>query len=178
MELSESETRIELDCNLESDRSAMGRKSSVKGSTGEREFLTRLGKIVGCTGILSRNLEQRRSGGEDARVNANFQPANDYERRLVSTLNTLSIEIKRHASCNSSSINRWWQQAVTQARQHNPPRIPMLAFRPDRGRWQCLLHVSSELPRSNMLGCLRMDIELMAEFLRANLLPSSLEKRP
>ncbi len=141
----------------------MGATSRRKGASGEREFARVLGQLIGEPDCLQRNLEQPRSGGDDLKIRANAQPD---KNAVLARLDRFSLEVKRYANAKPSSIVHWWQQAVVQSRDYNPVRLPLLAYRLDRGSWQCSVHLSSEIPLESFCGCLTMDIKLFAEFLR------------
>ncbi len=143
----------------------MGAKSQIKGASGEREFCKVLGNLIGID-CLERNLEQRRSGGHDINVNQAARPTLlAHERETLDRLNQLAIEIKRHRSATGADIGQWWSQTCRQAAAIS--KSPILAFRTDRGRWQIIAPCSLERPLADMLGTIRMDIELFAEHLLA-----------
>ena len=143
----------------------MGSKSPIKGADGEREFCKILGELTGID-CLERNLEQRRSGGHDILINSSSEMTLlPHERETMTRLNQLAIEIKRHNKAPASAISEWWQQTCKQATRIN--KSPLLAFREDRGRWQVIVPCSMERPVSDLIGTIRMDIELFAEHLLA-----------
>ncbi|MGI9277838.1 MAG: putative PDDEXK endonuclease [Endozoicomonas sp.] len=140
----------------------MGKPSRDKGAKGEREFIHALEILTHLpTGSLRRRLAQYQSGGCDIEVVKHQCPEN---ARLLQQLENFALEIKRHASASPGDIRQWWLQACQQAQQCG--RHPVLAFRADRGNWQCLIPVSRKLPVEDVRGCLRMDLVLFAEFLK------------
>lgn len=140
----------------------MGSRSRTKGASGEREFCKTLGTLIGID-CLERNLEQTRSGGHDLNVNVQSRTLSHREQTIINQLNLLAIEIKRHAKATPATIQQWWTQTTRQAGQIH--RNPLLAFREDRGRWQVIVPFSLNRPTSDIIGTIRMDIELFAEHL-------------
>lgn len=134
----------------------MSNKSLNKGKAGEREFCMTLSSLTGLQ--LERNLEQTRSGGHDISL-ASGNSHNEVTRQI----NKFAIEVKRYARAQPGDISRWWKQAVQQADRVN--RLPMLAYRLDRERWQCMVHIG-RCRTEDMTGCIRMDISLFAELLK------------
>jgi len=82
---------------------------------------------------------------------------------MVQQLDKFAIEVKRHGKARPNDIGQWWKQAVRQADKVD--KMPMLAFRLDRERWQCMLHIG-RCKTEDITGCIRMDIALFAEFLK------------
>lgn len=140
----------------------MAAKSRTKGASGEREFCTVLANLIGLP-CLERNLEQTRSGGHDLQVREPDRELFDNERQMIDQLNQLAIEIKRYSRATPHLIADWWKQTTRQASRIK--RSPTLAFREDRSRWQVIVPFSHERPQSDILGTVRMDIELFAEHL-------------
>ena len=141
----------------------MGSRSRDKGARGEREFCSRLASQLGVK-CLQRNLEQSRSGGHDLTTDLTAGKCSCETRRILRRLNQLAIEVKRHARAKPADIAQWWQQACRQAGRIK--RKPMLAYREDYGRWQCMLPASTIMPLIDPLGAVHMDITLFAEYLR------------
>ena len=138
----------------------MSKRSRDKGCRGEREFCKILGKLVGVD-ALQRNLEQCRNGGCDTHIKG--ESFSDQQSHIVQQLSQFSIEIKRYAHCDPADISQWWKQAVYQAERNK--KRPLLAFRLDRQRWQCLVHAGRH-EINDVTGCIRMDVDLLADFLR------------
>ena len=139
----------------------MGKKSRDKGASGEREFCSTLGNLIGLS-CLHRNLDQTRAGGYDLVVDGSVAGRESLLRRL----NQLAIEVKRYHTSTPYMIRKWWSQACRQAAAAG--RRPALVFREDRGRWQCLIPASEKLPDTDINGTARMDIILFAEYLLAD----------
>lgn len=144
----------------------MSAKSRNKGAGGEREFAKTLGELVGQPGLLVRNLEQNRNGGDDLQIDTNSKTERFGCQEIINRLDEFSIEIKRHATAKPAAIANWWKQSVAQSQDYSPAKQPMLAYRRDREQWQCIVHISNELPLDDLRGCLMMDINLFSEFLR------------
>lgn len=137
----------------------MSKKSLLKGKAGEREFCKELSKLVGIS-VLTRNLEQPRSGGHDLKMKG---VEIDKEHAFVRRLDEFSIEIKRYKTCCHSDISSWWRQASDQANRIG--KNPMLAYRLDHQSWKCLVHIGN-FETTDVRGCITMEIELFADLLR------------
>ena len=94
----------------------MGASERRKGADGEREFFQQLNDWLGHN-FVRRNLEQSRSGGSDSIGSGPF-----------------SIEVKRQ---EAPRIGQWWRQTEMQAGKLG--KIPVLAFRQNRGEWRVLV---------------------------------------
>jgi len=99
-----------------------------KGANGEREIADALnvqvylayqemGILMPSTTVVQRNQNQSAVGGQD----------------LVGTYG-FAIEVKRQEQL---SINTWWKQCVTSARNLN--EVPVLLFRQNKSPWRCIL---------------------------------------
>lgn len=99
--------------------------SRAKGKSGERELIGELKKLLPSemTSELTRNLDQTRDGGHD-----------------ILGLDGWALEVKRYAEVLPADLERFWQQAVEQAR--NNESRPALCFRQDRRAWRTVVHVS------------------------------------
>ena len=64
---------------------------------------------------VSRSLESPREGGAD-----------------ILDVSPLAIEVKRNEVI---SLNKWWEQAVDQAMNYKPERIPILFYRQNMKPW-------------------------------------------
>ncbi len=135
----------------------MSGKSINKGKCGEREFCIQLGCLTGLA--LVRNLDQTREGGHDVKLAGD----QDEQKDILEQLDQFAIEVKRYAIAKPNDINRWWQQAVQQS--DRVAKQPMLAYRLDRERWQCMVHIG-QCKTEDITGCIRMDIALFAELLK------------
>lgn len=149
---------------------SMSKHSVHKGKCGEREFCNELSRLLGLK-ILTRNLDQCRSGGHDLKISEDIDENENAE--IVKRLDGFCIEIKRYRICKHSDISNWWKQACEQA--ENKGKQPMLAYRLDRQSWKCLVHVSeffkeqvvSEFfKEQDVRGCITMELELLANLLR------------
>jgi hypothetical protein len=99
----------------------------TKGASAEREFIALIQEIVDdALGDkrfeLHRNLDQTRAGGCDV---AGAPPEYDF----------VAVEIKRQEQL---SIDKWWEQACSQAR---PGQVPVLAYRQKRQPWRVVMRV-------------------------------------
>lgn len=96
--------------------------SRAKGAAGEREFCKELAEYLGddLVAPLKRNLEQTRMGGHD-----------------IEGLEGWAIEIKRYRVIKEGDINRFWTQAVDQAKRVGAE--PVLAYREDFRSWRVRL---------------------------------------
>ena len=99
----------------------MGKASREKGARGERELATILAKHLNLE--IRRNLVQYQTGGIDL------------------TGLPWSIEVKR---CETLKINAFWQQAVAQVKDNDPP--PVLAYRTSRKPWRFILPTGVLVP--------------------------------
>lgn len=110
----------------------MAINSRAKGAGAEREFA---GLISDWTGVrLIRNLEQTRSGGHDLIVHP------DESGLVADTFRKLAIECKRYQTATDAQIQKWWDQAVTQAEQAG--LIPVLGYRANRSAWRVVVPIS------------------------------------
>lgn len=93
--------------------------SRAKGAQAERSFIKELSEHLGdaLTQPLKRNLEQTRNGGHD-----------------IEGLDGWAIEIKRYRVIKEADINRFWGQAVDQAKRIGA--TPVLAYREDFRSWR------------------------------------------
>ena len=96
--------------------------SRTKGKTAERELIGELKKLLPeeLTNELSRNLDQTRSGGHD-----------------ILGLDGWAIEVKRYAQVLPGDIERFWTQAVDQAKRCK--QEPVLCYRADRRQWRVVM---------------------------------------
>jgi len=102
--------------------------SRAKGANGEREFAKLIDAMLGVR--LERNLQQTRDGGHDLHaVELTTGPA--------VVLSKFAIEVKRWAGISAAMVRPMWWQAVEQA--HAVQKIPLLAYRGDRGPWRIVL---------------------------------------
>lgn len=114
----------------------MSAKSRTKGSSGERELAALLFDELGVR--LHRRLEQYQRGGCDLAVHPEEAgPVADRLRRLA-------IEVKRHREASQGLVDRWWQQAVTQAEASG--KVPALAYRADRCPWRLVVPLAELHP--------------------------------
>ena len=114
----------------------MGSHSRNKGASAERE-LARL--IYGELGVhMQRRVAQCRDGGCD------LEPHPDEAGPIAEALRRLAIEVKRHSTASPHLIERWWQQAVEQAKATY--RIPVLAYRADRLSWRFVVPLTEINP--------------------------------
>ena len=99
--------------------------SRAKGKAGERELIGELKDLLPpeMTSELTRNLDQTRDGGHD-----------------ILGLGDWALEVKRYAEVKPADLERFWEQAVTQARNDN--KRPALAYRQDRRPWRFVLRIS------------------------------------
>lgn len=129
-----------------------GNKSRSKGKSGEREVRKLMQAVVdkavesanlGPCGprLVQRNLLQSDRGGPD----------------LVGVPG-MAIEVKRHATLR---VPTWWEQTVRQAEQI-PGHIPVLLYRPDRGKWKARIYAKLPIDREKALT-MPVDLE-MPEF--------------
>lgn len=105
--------------------------SRTKGATAERELAAILFDHLGVR--LVRNLEQCRGGGHDLIV------APDQTGPVTDYINSFAIECKRYAAITPAKINTWWEQATKQGAIAG--KLPLLAYRGDRGQWRVVLHL-------------------------------------
>lgn len=93
--------------------------SRAKGAAGEREFCKALSEHLGDALVepLKRNLEQTRNGGHD-----------------ILGLEGWALEIKRYKAVKESDVEKFWQQAVDQAKRVGAQ--PVLAYREDFRSWR------------------------------------------
>ena len=94
--------------------------SRRKGQRGEREFSRYCEERMGLpAGTLRRNLQQSRSGGHD-----------------IIGLPGYAVEVKRRKGTPTDKmLDLFWEQTTRQATDDGS--LPLLAWRPDRGRWRC-----------------------------------------
>lgn len=99
--------------------------SRAKGKAGERELIGELKELLPpeMTSELTRNLDQTRDGGHD-----------------ILGLGDWALEVKRYAEVKPADLERFWEQATTQARNDN--KRPVLAYRQDRRPWRVVLRIS------------------------------------
>jgi hypothetical protein len=106
--------------------------SRQKGTGAEREFA---GLIHDWAGVrLIRNLEQTRSGGHDLIVHP------DEVGSVADSFRKLAIECKRYQTATDAQIQRWWDQAATQA--NGAALSPVLAYRADRSPWRVVVPIA------------------------------------
>lgn len=109
-----------------------GKSSRSKGQRGEREVCKLLQPIMDKVTApyaryfehlprAARNLDQTRDGGHD-----------------IAGLPFLALEVKR---CETVQLNKWWNQAVKQAKGG---RIPVLLWRQSRKPWRCRMWATLE----------------------------------
>ncbi|WAR44711.1 putative PDDEXK endonuclease [Methylomonas rapida] len=109
----------------------MAINSRAKGASAEREFA---GLIHDWAGVrLIRNLEQTRSGGHDLIVHP------DEVGSVADSFRLLAIESKRYQTATDAQIQKWWDQAVTQAGQAG--LTPVLAYRANRLPWRVVVPI-------------------------------------
>ena len=113
-----------------------GRSSKRKGASGERELAAALHDALGVR--LVRNLEQSRSGGHDLDVDA------DDTGNAAEALRGFAIECKRVRAAPASDVALWWRQTCAQAVRAD--RVPLLAYRADRGAWAFVLPLAVLVP--------------------------------
>lgn len=124
----------------------------TKGATGERQFCTDLGQLIGID-WLRRNLDQTRSGGYDILTTPPDDTCPTPEQTaLAGRIATLAIEIKRTKLITPAKISQWWQQTTEQADRCCPPRTPVLAVRQDRWPWIILLPADHGTIGMNLTG--------------------------
>lgn len=90
------------------------------------ELIGELKKLLpeGLTNELSRNLDQTRSGGHD-----------------ILGLDGWAIEVKRYAQVLPADLERFWEQAVDQAKRCN--QEPVLCYRADRRQWRVVMSLDA-----------------------------------
>lgn len=119
--------------------------SRAKGSAAEREFA---GLVYDWSGVrLIRNLEQTRSGGHDLIVHP------DEAGPVADAFRSLAIECKRYQSVTEANIQKWWNQAIAQAKPVE--LMPILAYRANRASWHVVVPlraVNQALSRSQQLN--------------------------
>lgn len=124
-----------------------GKKSQAKGKSGEREAC----KLMQA--LLDKALEDSGTGKAGSRhVQRNTLQADGGGCDLVGVPG-MAIEVKRHAVLR---VNSWWEQTVKQAERIGGS-IPVLLYRPDRGKWQA--RVYAKLP-INCEEALSMPVDL------------------
>ena len=114
----------------------MGKASRTKGASAERELSALLFDELGIR--LQRRVGQCRDGGCDLEVHP------EERGPIAARLARFSIEVKRHATASPHLIERWWQQAVEQAKATY--RIPVLAYRADRLSWRFVVPLTEINP--------------------------------
>jgi hypothetical protein len=95
----------------------------IKGASGEREIAKLLNEVIkkACpeSPLIQRNSIQTAIGGCD----------------LINTF-CFAIEIKR---CQVLQIDKWWQQAVKQAKDID--KVPVLLYRQNNKKWRCVMEM-------------------------------------
>ena len=114
----------------------MSAASRNKGAGGERELAAALHEQLGVR--LVRNLTQARNGGFD------LAPADGETGPVAACLRGLALEVKRHASAPPGQVRAWWAQTERQGLAAG--KVPILAFRPDRGEWRVRVPLSLVRP--------------------------------
>lgn len=99
--------------------------SRAKGKAGERELINELKVLLPpeLTSELTRNLDQTRDGGHD-----------------ILGLGDWALEVKRYAEVLPADLERFWNQAIEQARKDE--KRPALAYRQDRRPWRVVVRMS------------------------------------
>ena len=142
-----------------------GKKSQLKGKSGEREACRLM------QAILDKALEDSGTGKAGSRhVQRNTLQSDGGGCDLVGVPG-MAIEVKRHAVLR---VESWWKQAVSQAERIGGS-IPVLLYRQDRGKWQA--RVYAKLP-INCEEALSMPVDLgikefsewAVEYLKARLI--------
>lgn len=97
--------------------------SRAKGKAGERELIGELKKLLPeeLTSEMCRNLDQTRDGGHD-----------------ILGLDGWALEVKRYSEVTPADLERFWNQAVEQARNDNSG-APALCYRQDRRPWRTVI---------------------------------------
>ena len=110
----------------------MGSHQRTKGAGGEREFA---GLVMDHLGVrMVRNLVQARSGGCDLIV------CDTEEGPVADMLRRLAVEVKRSRRATGHLLQKWWVQAMEQARADD--LVPCLAYREDRQPWRVVVPMS------------------------------------
>jgi hypothetical protein len=100
----------------------MGMFARRKGKAGEQELARFLRQWFGDIWAFERNAFQSRMGGDDLATNAPF-----------------SFECKR---VEKPTWPAWFKQAEEQAAAHDPPKVPVIAHRGNRGEWTFTMQLS------------------------------------
>ncbi len=137
----------------------MAANPRTKGAGGEREIADDLNWIIykameqcGAENptmrSVQRNQNQTAVGGCD----------------LTGTLG-VAIEVKRQEAL---SINTWWEQCVTSAKQIDG--VPVLLFRQNGKKWRCILDGHVPLPgnSSHMMARIEIDYDAFKEWFAAH----------
>jgi hypothetical protein len=127
--------------------------SRAKGAGAEREFA---GLVRDWTGVrLIRNLEQTRSGGHDLIVHP------DETGHAADAFRRLAIECKRYQTVTDGNLQKWWDQALTQAEQSE--LIPILTYRANRSPWRVVVPMGLVNPILNQNSQLNYTATLSIE---------------
>lgn len=125
-----------------------GRTSRFKGRRGEREFLNKLGALIGRDDLY-RNLDQWFRGGCDC-----------------VSLENWAIEIKRQETL---ALGQWWQQATGQAEAVD--RRPALAYRQSRKPWRVMVPMSAISPELPAAETAELSLEGFAALIQSKGIP-------
>jgi len=135
-----------------------------KGARGERELANLLSRALGV--LFLRNLEAPRGGGQDLIA---APSGNGPESPRIGRY---AIEVKRCAKVAPHMLREWWGQACSQAEPSG--RVPLLAYRPDRGAWRFVLpmvEICSDLPNSlDFRHTADISLDLFLELAQENIL--------
>lgn len=102
--------------------------SRNKGKSGELEFIKEFEIVFGVK--LKRNYEQAASSGHDFIVDKLDSALAKYIDEYY------AIEAKRRKKIKQSDLNKFWEQAVKQAKKAK--KIPILVYREDYRMWRVL----------------------------------------
>jgi len=111
----------------------MGARAGPKGKSGEREMVKWLQDNIYCSLELDRVYNQSSGHSSD-----------------VETPDFI-IEVKRRETLD---LDSWWLQAAIAARSATGARIPVVAFRQNRHKWEFL--ISAKLLNEDLRGYLRL----------------------
>ena len=125
--------------------------SRQKGAAAERELAQLIRNLTGW--VLVRNLDQSRAGGFDLVASPDCP------------LHVFAIEVKRHARVTPYLLAEWYAQAQRQARTAS--KIPLLAYRGDRGKWAVRLPLRVISGRDHHTGETELSLDDFAQWLIA-----------
>ena len=135
-----------------------GKRSSQKGSGGEREVIRLIEAELGIR--MERNFRQLWEGGVDLVV--------PYEETgpVANELRKLAIEIKRIKRGSAAQLRNFWSQAVKQAKD----KVPCLFWREDQRPWNILVPLCyinpSFAPDHSLNASVSLSLEAWAAVIR------------